>query len=219
MSLAQKAVIPTAEAAESPESKPPTSYGGVDLSDFAPLRPIQSSPADGATQQRPQQPLECLPESENEDNIPGAQEIRSGGHRTPVPQPINPDITHQAQQHNHHHHHHTKQGLKAKNTKNSDKNRRLADTKPCSYPNLLVTRTNDLHKDASNHLNGTGAHPSSDTFVALRDCKGPAPDANSFGSSSMRAKSQLQQQQGQHLSSAGGPNVPKDAKCSIFWLG
>ena len=196
---------------------PPSSHAyGVDLSDFASPSP-QTKPQNYGG-------LPGVQEDDDEDNIPGAKAIRvtngnGGGSRgnytaTHAANPAKP----------------TKQLKSPANTNVSkptgnNKNappRRLADTKPCSYPNLLITRSGDTtatsngHHTSGNISNATTPGAASATTIT------PAPDSvsvssvNSSGSSSAHSKSHNHRHHHHlHRQVSSGSNN-KESKCSVM---
>lgn len=202
--------------------------GGVDLSDFAsPPRPTQLS---AAAAEVPRGGLGRLTEVADEDNIPGAKAIghNGNGHASSSALPVKKS------------HHSNKTpttptskapkksstGSSAKSTTpgattpsaktpNSSKNggRKLADTKPLSYPNLLITRTGDT--PATNAM-GSSGHPSNTATPTTP----AAPDTisvnsvNSTGSGSVASKSSRHHH---HLHRQGSAEMNgKDGKCSVM---
>ncbi len=228
-SLAQKAARQTAEPME--VGSPGGRGGVVDLSDFAaPRPPTQNGGVATNGTGSPRRGAAAGPSAlgrvpEDEDNIPGAKEIRSG---------VNGNARH--------HHSHKKTSAVTVNapaqktspavtaagagtTKNGP--RRLADTKPCSYPNLLITKTNDPAAPSSNsrhhHHNG---HPSAGNLAAMQDAKLlNGSSQNSSGAGSIKAKASPNSHHyahnnahhnhhGQNPAAYNGEH--KEGKCSIM---
>uniref|UniRef100_A0A5K3FAY0 Non-specific serine/threonine protein kinase n=1 Tax=Mesocestoides corti TaxID=53468 RepID=A0A5K3FAY0_MESCO len=195
-SLAQVPEVPPNEQMDF-DTPPASELCGVDLRDFAsPTRPIQTLNGVGSG-------LSRLCEDEDEDNIPGAQAIRTAGGggggggpsrnvpapaaKPPPPSPTSPTAT-----------------LSPSTAKNGP--RRLADTKPCSYPNLLITR--------SGEPNVPNGHPSSGNLTTPTNqdsCS--AASGNSSTASFARSKSHHHHHSHHQVSNGGNG---KDGKCSVM---
>nr|CDS25902.1 Ribosomal protein S6 kinase beta 2 [Hymenolepis microstoma] len=197
----------------------------VDLSDFAgPPRPAQLATAVGSG-------LEMLTEVDDEDNIPGAKVIghNGNGHGSSATTAKKP-------------HHGTKApttptsqapkktiGAAKASTSNvstvpkittpKNETRKLADTKPCSYPNLLITRSGDTPATSAAGSNGHSSNVATPTTPANSTV---APDAisvnsaNSTGSGSATSKTPLHfLHHNMHRQGSSELNS-KDGKCSVM---
>lgn len=204
---------------EQMESGSPKDVGGVDLSDFAsPPRSTQPTNFAGGG-------LEKVAEADDEDNIPGAKAIRAndcvGGapeihSLKKTPQQKSSTVSKTAA-------HNSTPRPKTPTSKNNGP-RRLADTKPCSYPNLLITRCGDTPATSAMASNGP---PSTTTtpVVTTAGAFSAAPDsisvnsANSSGSSSAAPKTPGHHHNHHlhhlHRQVSSGSNG-KDSKCSIM---
>ena len=202
---------------------PPISHAfGVDMSDFASPPPSLASPVVAATQPPNPGGLARVHEADDEDNIPGAKAIRANGNGGA------PRITytpHAPTAENAKPTGHVKPCANTNASKSStSKNgpRRLADTKPCSYPNLLITRSGDTTAASTN------GHTSNVTTPSAAPDSVSVHSANSSGSISNHSKSHSHNQQQQqnhhhrhhhrHLHrQASSDSNGKESKCSLMW--
>lgn len=201
-------------------SSPIMGNGGVDLSDFAsPPRPTQSITAAGGG-------LAKLTEVDDEDNIPGAKAIGHNGngysssaaadkkphHSTKTPTTPTSQASKKLSNAAKTPTSHASTPIpKTPTTKNGT--RKLADTKPCSYPNLLITRSGDT--PATSTAASNVATPTTPANFTVAPDAISVNSANSTGSGSIISKTSHHLHH--HLHSQGSSELnSKDGKCSVM---
>lgn len=201
------------------DTPPSTHICGVDLRDFAsPPRTIQ--PHDGCSNYGG---LSRVCEDDDEDNIPGAKAIRvNGGGNEGVSRishaqghPPMPSATKPAARPKSSAATATHLTVTGKPTSPTNKSspRRLADTKPCSYPNLLITRTGETTTSNGHPSSGDLSNAMSSATTTVAQDSVSVHSANSSASSSSRSKSHHRHHLHRQVSSTSGG---KDSKCSVM---
>uniref|UniRef100_A0A0R3T0T1 Non-specific serine/threonine protein kinase n=1 Tax=Rodentolepis nana TaxID=102285 RepID=A0A0R3T0T1_RODNA len=205
------------------EAPPMMGNGGVDLSDFAsPPRPAQLATTMVSG-------LEMLTEVDDEDNIPGAKVIGHNGNghgcsattsKKPHHSTKTPNITPTSQA--------PKKSIGASKASTSNvstvpkiptpKNevRRLADTKPCSYPNLLITRSGDTPATSAVGSNGHSSNVATPTTPANSTVAPDAISVNSANSTGSGSKTPLHFLHHNMHRQGSSELHSKDGKCSVM---
>ncbi|KAL5969150.1 Ribosomal protein S6 kinase beta-1 [Taenia solium] len=201
------------------DTPPSTHMCGIDLRDFAiPPRTIQ--PHDGCSNYGG---LSRVCEDDDEDNIPGAKAIRANGvgsegvsrashiqghtympsaaKSTARPKSSVAAVTHLAA------------AGKPPSPTNKNTPRRLADTKPCSYPNLLITRSGETTTSNGHPSSGDLSNAMSPVTAAAAQDSLSVHSANSSASSSNNSKPHHRHHFHRQISSGSGG---KDSKCSVM---
>ncbi|VDM34246.1 unnamed protein product [Hydatigera taeniaeformis] len=196
------------------DTPPSTHVCGVDLRDFSiPTRTMQPRDIGGNYGG-----LSRVCEDDDEDNIPGAKAIRANGGGSeavssrashtrvssaakPTSRPKSSAAT-------------ATQLTTTTTTTNKSSPRRLADTKPCSYPNLLITRTGETATSNGHPSSGdlSNAMPSGGSALAQDSLS--VHSAISSASTAIHAKSHHRHHLHRQVSS--GSTNGKDAKCSLM---